>query len=276
MPVRDVMRRTQRTLAALDAAHLRATTRLDQARARRAEVLAARLRGPAARAYQVFLDDLVRRGCAALGCRVTGPDPLERLCARHLRGEDRVVVAFQGETRAWVLLVGAHRADNPGADFYEELYRLAGVRPPSDQCRRKPPCCDDGGRTAGARRTGHWRSSGSRPSAPPGRPPQGANAAGSTNILRRWRAACSVLLSGVAPNSTRPQPATAEVIGSRRYGRSDLITRRLVVSMLVGLRCGRTHKQEVRPCTRSSGQGCNPRKTVGVPLWHFLDVKITL
>lgn len=40
MPVRDEVRRTQRTLAALDAAHTRATTRLDQARARRAEVLA--------------------------------------------------------------------------------------------------------------------------------------------------------------------------------------------------------------------------------------------
>ncbi len=40
MPVRDEVRRTQRTLDALDAAHPRATTRLDQARARRAEVLA--------------------------------------------------------------------------------------------------------------------------------------------------------------------------------------------------------------------------------------------
>jgi len=40
MPVRDEVRRTQRTLAALDAAHRRVTTRLDQARARRAVVLA--------------------------------------------------------------------------------------------------------------------------------------------------------------------------------------------------------------------------------------------
>lgn len=71
-----------------------------------AEAQAARLRGPAARAYQVFLDDLARRGSAALGYRVSGPNPLERLCVRHLRGEDRVVVAFQGETRAWVLLIG--------------------------------------------------------------------------------------------------------------------------------------------------------------------------
>ena len=40
MPVRDEVRRTQRTLAALDAAHTRASTRLDQARALRVEVLA--------------------------------------------------------------------------------------------------------------------------------------------------------------------------------------------------------------------------------------------
>lgn len=40
MPVRDEVRRTQRTLAALDAAHLRAAARLDQERTRRDEVLA--------------------------------------------------------------------------------------------------------------------------------------------------------------------------------------------------------------------------------------------
>jgi hypothetical protein len=39
-----------------------------------AEAQAARLRSLAARAYQVFLDDLAQRGCAALGYRVTGPE----------------------------------------------------------------------------------------------------------------------------------------------------------------------------------------------------------
>jgi hypothetical protein len=34
---------------------------------------------------------------------------LERLCVRHLRGADRVVVAFEDDTRAWVILVDAHR-----------------------------------------------------------------------------------------------------------------------------------------------------------------------
>jgi hypothetical protein len=108
-----------------------------------ADAQVALLRGPAARAYQAFLDDLAARGCAALGYRVTGPIPLERLCVKHLRGEDRVVVAFESDTRAWVLLVGAHGDDNPRRNFYDELYRLAGVRPPADQRRRKPPCCDD-------------------------------------------------------------------------------------------------------------------------------------
>ena len=108
-----------------------------------AGVQATRLRGPAARAYQAFLDDLARRGYAALSYRVTGPIPLERLCVKHLRGQDRVVVAFEGDARAWILLVGAHVDDDPGRDVYEALYRLAGVRPPSEQRRRKPPCCDE-------------------------------------------------------------------------------------------------------------------------------------
>lgn len=40
MPIRDEVRRTQLTLASLDAAHMRATVRLDKAKARRTEVLA--------------------------------------------------------------------------------------------------------------------------------------------------------------------------------------------------------------------------------------------
>lgn len=107
-----------------------------------ASAQAVRLRGPAARAYQTFLDDLARRGSAALGYRTTGPDPLERLCVRHLRGADRVVIAFESNERAWVLLVGVHRSDDPGVDFYESLYRLVGARPPAEERRRKPPCCD--------------------------------------------------------------------------------------------------------------------------------------
>src|SRR5579864_7343273 len=110
-----------------------------------ASAQAAGLRGPAARAYHTFLDDLARNGCAALAYRVTGPTPLDRLCVKHLRGADRVVVAFEAERRAWVLLVGAHRDDDPGRGVYDALYELAGAQSPADTRRRKPPCCDDEG-----------------------------------------------------------------------------------------------------------------------------------
>ncbi|RKT57789.1 hypothetical protein [Saccharothrix australiensis] len=105
---------------------------------------AARLRGPARQAYERFLDELSHRGCAALGYRVTGPEPLPRLCVKHLRGNDRVVVAFPHPTDAWVLLVGTHE-DDPGRNLYDALYELAGVRPRLDERRTKPPCCGDGG-----------------------------------------------------------------------------------------------------------------------------------
>ncbi|MBW4715949.1 hypothetical protein [Saccharothrix obliqua] len=104
---------------------------------------AASLRGPARQAYERFLDELAHSGCAALGYRVTGPDPLPRLCVKHLRGTDRVVVAFPTPDVAWVLLVGAHD-DDPGRNLYDALYELAGVRPRLNERRTKPPCCADG------------------------------------------------------------------------------------------------------------------------------------
>lgn len=104
---------------------------------------ASRLRGPARRAYQTFLDDLAARGCAALGYRLTGPDPLPRLCVRHLRAQDRVVVAFPDTDEAWILLVAPHRDDDPGRNVYDQLYQLAGVEPPDQTRRTKPPCCNE-------------------------------------------------------------------------------------------------------------------------------------
>ncbi len=77
-----------------------------------------------------------------MGYWVTGPDPLNRLCVKHLRGRDRVVVAFEDPDRAWVLLVGEHRNSDPGRNVYDVLYELVGVRPGSDAKRTKPPCCD--------------------------------------------------------------------------------------------------------------------------------------
>lgn len=104
------------------------------------------LRGPARQAYDRFLDELAHSGCVALGYRVTGPEPLPRLCVKHLRGADRVVVAFPSVHTAWVLLVGPHD-DDPGRNLYDALYELAGVRPKTADKRTKPRCCDDGSDT---------------------------------------------------------------------------------------------------------------------------------
>lgn len=106
------------------------------------------LRGPARRAYQAFLDELAASGCAAMGYRLTGSDPLPRLCVKHLRGPDRVIVAFPPTGEAWVLLVGVHARDDPGRDVYDLLHRLAGIEPPDDSRRTKPPCSHEDDDTA--------------------------------------------------------------------------------------------------------------------------------
>ncbi|GLZ30540.1 hypothetical protein Lesp02_27290 [Lentzea sp. NBRC 105346] len=111
-----------------------------------ASTQAAGLRGRARVAYDRFLDELAHSGCAALGYRVTGPEPLPRLCVKHLRGADRVVVAFPSPRSVWVLLVGPHD-DDPGRNLYDVLYEMAGVRPKLSEKRMKPPCCSDDTRT---------------------------------------------------------------------------------------------------------------------------------
>lgn len=76
--------------------------------------------------------------------RLTGPEPLPRLCVRHLRGADRVVVAFDQEDRAWVVLVGPHTEDSQ-ANIYAVLYGLIGATVEPSERRTKPPCCDEEG-----------------------------------------------------------------------------------------------------------------------------------
>ncbi len=106
-----------------------------------AERQIAGLRGARRKAYYQFEQALARGGCSALDYRLTGADPLPSLCAKHLRGSDRAVVAFADDD-AWVLLVGPHAAGDAAADVYGVLYELAGVPRPT-QPRTKPPCCDD-------------------------------------------------------------------------------------------------------------------------------------
>jgi hypothetical protein len=95
-----------------------------------------------ARTFDGFLDDLAARGCHALGYRLSGERPTDRICVKHVRGSLRVVVPFETETRAWILLVGPHDDHDPVLNVYAELYRLLGVEPTPDSGRDKPPCCE--------------------------------------------------------------------------------------------------------------------------------------
>lgn len=104
-----------------------------------------RLRGEARKAYEVFLREIEHAGCRALGYRVTGPEPLPRVCVKHLWGRDRAVVTFLDEDSALVLLVGQHVVDDPDRNVYDLLYRLVGVEPPGDAKRTKPLCCGEDG-----------------------------------------------------------------------------------------------------------------------------------
>src|SRR5512141_3516220 len=98
-----------------------------------------RLRGRHKKAYDDFLDDLERRGCAALDYRLTGPAPINRVCIKHLRGQDRAAVTFRHPGEAWILLVASHDDHDAALDAYQTLYRLAGQPAPTGR-RTKPPC----------------------------------------------------------------------------------------------------------------------------------------
>jgi hypothetical protein len=99
------------------------------------------LRGPRRKGFDAFVAMLANEGCRALAYRLTGNEPLPRLCVQHLRAKDRVVVAFDGAT-VWVLLVGPHDEGDRRTDIYTALYQLAGVDLPETP-RTKPPCCDE-------------------------------------------------------------------------------------------------------------------------------------
>lgn len=99
------------------------------------------LRGARRKAFDAFVTTLSNEGCRALAYRLTGEEPLPCMCVQHLRGKDRVVVAFEGPS-AWVLLVGPHDEGDRRANIYTALYQLAGVDLPETP-RTKPPCCDE-------------------------------------------------------------------------------------------------------------------------------------
>jgi hypothetical protein len=76
--------------------------------------------------------------------RLARPEPLPRLCIRHLRGADRILVAFQDNDRARVVLVGPD-TDDPNRNVDDRLYALIGATVEPSERRTKPPCCDEEG-----------------------------------------------------------------------------------------------------------------------------------
>ena len=111
----------------------------------RAEQQIATLSRTHAKALDVFIDELGPNGCRALGYRLTGQTPLDRICVKHLRDNLRAVVAFEKPERIWILLVGPHDDKDPNRDVYTELYAILGVEPPNAGRRAKPSCCGEDG-----------------------------------------------------------------------------------------------------------------------------------
>ena len=90
-----------------------------------------------------FLRDLAANGCAALGYRLTGTEPLDRLCDKHLGGALRAIVAFESASKAWLLLVAEHDDNDPEFNVYAQLYQIIGHEPEPSEKRTKPPCCGE-------------------------------------------------------------------------------------------------------------------------------------
>jgi hypothetical protein len=93
-------------------------------------------------AFDQFLDMLAAEGCAVLSYRLTGDPPIDHLCVKHLDRNLRVIVAFESDERAWIVLVGKHNESAGATNVYDELYGLLGVEAP-DVRRTKPACCDE-------------------------------------------------------------------------------------------------------------------------------------
>lgn len=93
----------------------------------------------------MFINELGPNGCRALGYRLTGQTPLDRICVKHLRDNLRAVVAFEKPERIWILLVGPHDDKDPNRDVYTELYAILGTEPPNAEGRAKPSCCGEDG-----------------------------------------------------------------------------------------------------------------------------------
>jgi len=101
------------------------------------------LRGKVRKSFDAAVKRLAAEGCAAGDYRLTGED-IEHICAIHLYGRHRALIAFPDEASVVILLVGEHLADDPELDIYRSLYRLLQLPEPSTK-RTKPPCCREDG-----------------------------------------------------------------------------------------------------------------------------------
>lgn len=78
----------------------------------------------------------------AAGYRLAGAG-LDRICSRHLYGDERMLVAWPGEDHAIMIAIGRH--DRSSDDVYDVLLDHLGLEAVEAE-REKPPCCDDEGR----------------------------------------------------------------------------------------------------------------------------------
>jgi hypothetical protein len=101
------------------------------------------LRGKARKSFDAAVKRLAAEGCSAGDYRLTG-EGIEHICAIHLYGRHRALVAFPDGESVVVLLVGEHLADDSELDIYRDLYRLLELPKPSAK-RTKPPCCTEDG-----------------------------------------------------------------------------------------------------------------------------------
>jgi len=101
---------------------------------------AADLRGLANAPQLSFGDSIRRRGCAAAGVRLAGPE-LSAVCRQDLYGAWRLLSVFETPDRCVLLVVAEHtRSANP----YQLLYEMLGIGEPQEP-RTKPACCNPDG-----------------------------------------------------------------------------------------------------------------------------------
>lgn len=75
------------------------------------------LRGKARKSFDAAVKRLAAEGCVAGDYRLTG-EGIEHICAIHLYGRHRALVAFPDEASVVVLLVGEHLANDPELDVW--------------------------------------------------------------------------------------------------------------------------------------------------------------